>query len=538
MPGISQIGFGINGNYTTSPESIGKLIFYKGNVLDKSTNGYYFDGWSNGWSNQCTPGDFYEYELEFKRTTCCINTASINLPEQTPQQTCRRFNATIDWFTKDGIVFNELRANISAGFDDPDNKDTLTVISSKNYQILYDDQMDINLFIDGVLIDLSSDQEGLSAAPNIGHFVFIDAYIIVKKLNTSDLHLATTSSISIYKHSSVYYNDDGSPFSEESPCATRDVEVFSNNPYSDEYAGMTSKSRICCTDWQPIAQNFTATPSKKPPKSYTWLIILYIFISILIMSEKSEKFTVKEDPTTSESLKNEESLEIPPEKRPFEDPINRTKILIQYIRLKQKRARAEMEQKTAMKQKKRDAQEKLQNDKEQLKEIEDEIKKIEAKKNELTIYRHELINQSKVVLQKESELKKRREEDEKRRREEMEMQRRQQAQQLEQAQQQIIQQQLLAQLMAQRAHATPSPLASHRASPYPMLPQQFHPPQQTMSSSPSLSRLSVPSSAQIPAAPMLDANSLLFTALFNQMNGAIRHGFPNIPGVPTTEQKR
>jgi hypothetical protein len=47
MPGISTIGFGINGNYTTSPESIGELSFYKGNVLDKSTNGYYFDGWSN-----------------------------------------------------------------------------------------------------------------------------------------------------------------------------------------------------------------------------------------------------------------------------------------------------------------------------------------------------------------------------------------------------------------------------------------------------------------------------------------------------------
>uniref|UniRef100_A0A914CG61 Uncharacterized protein n=1 Tax=Acrobeloides nanus TaxID=290746 RepID=A0A914CG61_9BILA len=178
MPGISQIGFGINGNYTTSPESIGELSFYKGNVLDKSTNGYYFDGWSNGWSNQCIPDGSGGYELEFKSTTCCINTASINSLEQTSQQTCRRFNAIIDWFTKDGIVFNELRANISAGFDDPDNKDTLTVISSKNYQILNDDHMGINLFIDRVLINLSSPQEGLSAVPNIGHFVFIDAYII------------------------------------------------------------------------------------------------------------------------------------------------------------------------------------------------------------------------------------------------------------------------------------------------------------------------------------------------------------------------
>jgi hypothetical protein len=51
-----------------------------------------------------------------------------------------------------------------------------------------------------LIFSLSSDQEGQIAAPNIRHFVFIDALIIVSKLNTSDLQLklVTTSAISMY----------------------------------------------------------------------------------------------------------------------------------------------------------------------------------------------------------------------------------------------------------------------------------------------------------------------------------------------------
>ena len=49
-----------------------------------------------------------------------------------------------------------------------------------------------------------------------------------------------------------------------------------------EYAGMTSKSLICCTSWLPIAQNSTTT--KKQSHSYTWLIILVIVIALIVIA--------------------------------------------------------------------------------------------------------------------------------------------------------------------------------------------------------------------------------------------------------------
>uniref|UniRef100_A0A914E0H7 Protein kinase domain-containing protein n=1 Tax=Acrobeloides nanus TaxID=290746 RepID=A0A914E0H7_9BILA len=137
----------------------------------------------------------------------------------------------------------------------------------------------------------------------IGHFVFIDAIFTVQNSSTPNLllSLATSSAIAMYKYSSVYYNSDGLPFPEANPCATRSVDVFSDNQNIDEYANMTSKSHICCTSWLPIAQNSTTTseqtttetsntkltttetPAKKQTQSYIWLIILCTVIALIAL---------------------------------------------------------------------------------------------------------------------------------------------------------------------------------------------------------------------------------------------------------------
>jgi hypothetical protein len=92
-----------------------------------------------------------------------------------------------------------------------------------------------NVFIifDHLSFSIPLGQDQLFVVKPIGHFVFIDATFSVHNSNTSNLllSLATSSAIAMYKYSSVYYNSYGLPFSEANPCATRSVDIFSDNQH-------------------------------------------------------------------------------------------------------------------------------------------------------------------------------------------------------------------------------------------------------------------------------------------------------------------
>lgn len=261
------------------------------------------------------------------------------------------------------------------------------------------------------------------------------------------------------------------------------------------------------------------------------------------MSDESKPPESVEEPSSSETKPEKPSAD----KSPFEDPVTRTKILIQYVRLKQKRAQAELEEKTALKQKKLDARATLQNALEDLKECEEEIERTESRKRELKQQHHETTTTLKAVLHKESEQKRRREaEDQRRRDEQLELQRRQQAQQLEATAAALMQHQTLNQLFTQqllaqqRAHATPSPVAalaaSHRASPYSMLPQQFAQPTIPQQRS-QLSQLAAQSAA--PVMPLMDPHNLLYATLMQSVLNSLARpgGFPAMPPAPNNEPK-
>uniref|UniRef100_A0A914ELD6 Uncharacterized protein n=1 Tax=Acrobeloides nanus TaxID=290746 RepID=A0A914ELD6_9BILA len=266
------------------PKYIQTPIFYEGNALDVNTNGFYFDKF-NG-SVPCNAYTDNNNGVKWEGETCCINYTRITQPKLTSNQTCANFNVRIDWFTKDGIGFIYFQAYILANFGDPENQDSLTVISATYYP---------NSTVNGILplfvyliidrIQLHLPVQNQVPVNQIGHFVFIDVLITLQNASHS-YNLSTSSSIAMYKYSGVYYNSDGSPFSEANPCATKSVDIISDDQSLYEYANMTSRSKICCTNWVQISQKTTeaTTTSTKTDtkKSYTWLIILCIVIPLLI----------------------------------------------------------------------------------------------------------------------------------------------------------------------------------------------------------------------------------------------------------------
>ncbi|KAL7080122.1 hypothetical protein ACQ4LE_000407 [Meloidogyne hapla] len=100
---------------------------------------------------------------------------------------------------------------------------------------------------------------------------------------------------------------------------------------------------------------------------------------------------------------------------PFDDPVSRTRCLMQFIRLRNQRAEAELAQQNALKKQKMDAQATLQNARNELAQAKSEQLHWERKFNNLNRDRHEVLNQLKALHQKETERKRQREEAERQR---------------------------------------------------------------------------------------------------------------------------
>ncbi|CAK5013406.1 unnamed protein product [Meloidogyne enterolobii] len=146
---------------------------------------------------------------------------------------------------------------------------------------------------------------------------------------------------------------------------------------------------------------------------------------------KIEKMEV-EEPEISATTENTMSLGIEVEKKesevnseigdisgelssPFDDPVSRTRCLIQFIRLRNQRAEAELAQQNALKKQKMDAQATLQNARNELAQAKSEQLHWERKFNNLNHERHDVLNKLKALHQKEIERKRHKEEAERQR---------------------------------------------------------------------------------------------------------------------------
>nr|CAD2150042.1 unnamed protein product [Meloidogyne enterolobii] len=146
---------------------------------------------------------------------------------------------------------------------------------------------------------------------------------------------------------------------------------------------------------------------------------------------KIEKMEV-EEPEISATTENTMSLGIEVEKKesevnseigdisgelssPFDDPVSRTRCLIQFIRLRNQRAEAELAQQNALKKQKMDAQATLQNARNELAQARSEQLHWERKFNNLNHERHDVLNKLKALHQKEIERKRHKEEAERQR---------------------------------------------------------------------------------------------------------------------------
>jgi hypothetical protein len=96
-------------------------------------------------------------------------------------------------------------------------------------------------------------------------------------------------------------------------------------------------------------------------------------------------------------------------KKIFDDPVQRTRFLVAYIKSRKQRAQAEIEQRKALTQKKLNAQAKLQNAHEALRTCESDIHRVQQKSESLGRERHELVTALKAIHSKENERKKQRE---------------------------------------------------------------------------------------------------------------------------------
>nr|CAD2199263.1 unnamed protein product [Meloidogyne enterolobii] len=139
-----------------------------------------------------------------------------------------------------------------------------------------------------------------------------------------------------------------------------------------------------------------------------------------------------EEPEISATTENTMSLGIEVEKKesevnseigdisgelssPFDDPVSRTRCLIQFIRLRNQRAEAELAQQNALKKQKMDAQATLQNARNELAQAKSEQLHWERKFNNLNHERHDVLNKLKALHQKEIERKRHKEEAERQR---------------------------------------------------------------------------------------------------------------------------
>ncbi|KAI1709995.1 hypothetical protein DdX_11007 [Ditylenchus destructor] len=104
---------------------------------------------------------------------------------------------------------------------------------------------------------------------------------------------------------------------------------------------------------------------------------------------------------------------------PFDDPVQRTRCLVQYIRLRKQRAEDELAKRHALKKQKKDAKANLKNARVEFKSSESEVRRCEQRLEELGQTRHELLISLKSIINKETERKRHREQaDETRRLEE------------------------------------------------------------------------------------------------------------------------
>lgn len=92
---------------------------------------------------------------------------------------------------------------------------------------------------------------------------------------------------------------------------------------------------------------------------------------------------------------------------PFDEPLQRTRWLVRYIRLKKRRAEDELARQNELKRRKKDARATVQSALGSLKSSEEEVKRCEQKMVELNDERHRIVGSLKEVLGREEEEKKR-----------------------------------------------------------------------------------------------------------------------------------
>lgn len=111
----------------------------------------------------------------------------------------------------------------------------------------------------------------------------------------------------------------------------------------------------------------------------------------------------------------------------FDDPVQRTRCLIQYIRMRKQRMRDELAKRNALKKQKKDAKATLQNARDNLKTSQLDVERCEQRMHELNQLRHTILTSYKLIVNKESERKRQREADEEARRTEEQYRLQQQA---------------------------------------------------------------------------------------------------------------
>jgi len=99
---------------------------------------------------------------------------------------------------------------------------------------------------------------------------------------------------------------------------------------------------------------------------------------------------------------------------PFSDPIQRTKCLIQYIRLRKQRAEKELAKRNALKKLKKDAQAKLDEAKRGIIQSSEDLKGLARRQAELEQKRHDVITSLKAIHNRGEERKRKKEEEKQR----------------------------------------------------------------------------------------------------------------------------
>ncbi|KAL3079212.1 hypothetical protein niasHT_007300 [Heterodera trifolii] len=157
--------------------------------------------------------------------------------------------------------------------------------------------------------------------------------------------------------------------------------------------------------------------------------------------EENGKATSSEDSNMKWKTEEDNSSGTAEQANPFDDPVHRTKCLIQYIRLRKQRAEAEQAKRNAIKKQKMTARATLQSAREEKASAEAEERQCAMKIEELNQEKHQVLAALKAIHSRETERKRKREEQERQRRALAEEQRRREEQRRMAAQQQPQQQQ-------------------------------------------------------------------------------------------------